>query len=113
MRFKIYWVLKLCANSPELYSDTVSAIYVPEGFDSNKLTDHAFNAYGVSFGIGLGEMNGKAFRIGHLGDCNDLTLMATLAGCEMGLQMAGVKLNGSGIAAAMDFIGSQDVPFRR
>jgi alanine-glyoxylate transaminase/serine-glyoxylate transaminase/serine-pyruvate transaminase len=48
-----------------------------------------------------------------LGDCNDLTLMATLAGCEMGLQMAGVKLNGSGVAAAMDFIGSQKVPFQR
>ena len=64
---------KLCANSPELYSDTVSAIYVPDGFDSDDPgTEHAFRKYGVSFGIGLGEMAGKAFRIGHLGALTDV-----------------------------------------
>ncbi|WP_315980088.1 hypothetical protein [Aliamphritea spongicola] len=70
------WGLKLCANSPELYSNTVSAIYVPEGFDSNRLTEHAFSKYGVSFGIGLGEMNGKAFRIGHLGSLTDVMVLS-------------------------------------
>ena len=79
------WGLKLCAQSPELYSDTVSAIYVPEGFDSNQLTEHAFNAYGVSFGIGLGEMNGKAFRIGHLGSLTDVMVLSGLATIEMGI----------------------------
>ena len=61
------WGLSLCARSPELCSNSVSAIYVPEGFDSNALANHAYEAHGVSFGIGLGEMAGKAFRIGHLG----------------------------------------------
>ena len=66
------WGLKLCAETPDLYSDTVSAIYVPAGFDSNALTNHAFNAYDVSFGIGLGKMAGRAFRIGYLGALTDV-----------------------------------------
>ncbi|MEX0307157.1 MAG: L-aspartate--glyoxylate aminotransferase BhcA [Ruegeria sp.] len=98
------WGLKLVAQSPELYSDTVSAIYVPEGFDSNKLTDHAFNKYGVSFGIGLGEMNGKAFRIGHLGSLTDVMVLSGLATIEMAMADLNypVKL-GSGVAAAQEY----------
>ena len=61
------WGLKLCAQSPDLYSETVSAIVVPEGFDSTKLVVHAADKYGVAFGVGLGEVAGKVFRIGHLG----------------------------------------------
>ncbi|OUR71678.1 serine--glyoxylate aminotransferase, partial [Marinomonas sp. 42_23_T18] len=79
------WGLKLCANSPDLYSDSVSAIYVPEGFDSNQLTNHAFDTYGVSFGIGLGEMNTKAFRIGHLGSLTDVMVLSGLATIEMAM----------------------------
>jgi len=98
------WGLKLCANSPELYSDTVSAIYVPEGFDSNKLTDHAFNAYGVSFGIGLGEMNGKAFRIGHLGSLTDVMVLSGLATIEMAMADLNYPIQlGSGVAAAQEY----------
>ena len=98
------WGLKLCAQSPELYSDTVSAIYVPEGFDSNVLTNHAFHEYGVSFGIGLGEMNGKAFRIGHLGSLTDVMVLSGLATIEMAMADLNfpVKL-GSGVAAAQEY----------
>lgn len=97
------WGLKLCAQSADLYSDTVSAIYVPEGFDSNELTEHAFNTYNVSFGIGLGEMNTKAFRIGHLGALTDVMVLSGLATIEMAM----VDLNypiklGSGVVAAQE-----------
>lgn len=98
------WGLKLCAQSPELYSDTVSAIYVPEGFDSNQLTEHAFNAYGVSFGIGLGEMNGKAFRIGHLGSLTDVMVLSGLATIEMAMADLNYPIKlGSGVAAAQEY----------
>ena len=101
------WGMKLCANSPELYSDTVSAIYVPEGFDSNQLTDHAFNAYGVSFGIGLGEMNGKAFRIGHLGSLTDVMVLSGLATIEMAMADLNYPIKlGSGVSAAQEYFRS-------
>lgn len=98
------WDLKLVAESPALYSDTVSAVYVPDGFDSNALTDQAFNAYGVSFGIGLGEMNGKAFRIGHLGSLTDVMVLSGLATIEMAMADLEYPIElGSGVAAAQDY----------
>lgn len=99
------WSLELCADSPDLYSETVSAIYVPEGFDSNELTDHAFNTYNVSYGIGLGEMNGKAFRIGHLGALTDVLVLSGLATIEMVMVdlKYPIKL-GSGVAAAQEYL---------
>ena len=98
------WGLKLVAESPELYSDTVSAIYVPDEFDSNALTDQAFNAYGVSFGIGLGEMNGKAFRIGHLGSLTDVMVLSGLATIEMAMADLEYPIElGSGVAAAQEY----------
>ena len=101
------WGLSLVAQSPELYSDTVSAIYVPDGFDSNVLTDHAFNAYGVSFGVGLGEMNGKAFRIGHLGSLTDVMVLSGLATVEMAMADLDYPLElGSGVAAAQEYFRS-------
>ncbi|SMX25074.1 L-aspartate--glyoxylate aminotransferase BhcA [Boseongicola aestuarii] len=105
------WGLKLVAQSPDLYSDTVSAIYVPEGFDSNALTAHAFDAYGVSFGIGLGEMNGKAFRIGHLGSLTDVMVLSGLATIEMAMADLDypVKL-GSGVAAAQEYFRTSRAP---
>ncbi|MFK7893304.1 MAG: L-aspartate--glyoxylate aminotransferase BhcA [Granulosicoccus sp.] len=97
------WGLKLCASSPDLYSDTVSAIFVPEGFDSNELTDHAYKAYGVSFGIGLGEMSGKAFRIGHLGSLTDVMALSGIATIEMAMKDLGYPIElGSGVAAAQE-----------
>ncbi|MGZ2257328.1 L-aspartate--glyoxylate aminotransferase BhcA [Roseobacter sp. A03A-229] len=98
------WGLRLVAESPDLYSDTVSAVYVPDGFDSNALTDQAFNAYGVSFGIGLGEMNGKAFRIGHLGSLTDVMVLSGLATIEMAMADLDYPIElGSGVAAAQDY----------
>ncbi len=98
------WDLRFCANSPDLYSDTVSAIYVPEDFDSNVLTKHVFDAYGVSFGVGLGQMAGKAFRIGHLGSLTDVMALSGIAAIEMAMKDLNypVKL-GSGVAAAQEY----------
>ncbi len=98
------WGLKLCAISPENYSDTVSAIYVPEGFDSNALTEHAYHKYAVSFGIGLGEMAGKAFRIGHLGAMTDVMALSGLGAIEMAMKDLNFDIElGSGIAAAQEY----------
>jgi alanine-glyoxylate transaminase/serine-glyoxylate transaminase/serine-pyruvate transaminase len=98
------WGLKLCAADPSLYSDTVSAIYVPEGFDSNALTDQCYNTYGMSFGIGLGPLNGKAFRIGHLGSLTEPMALAGLATVEMAMADLGYPITlGSGVAAAQDY----------
>ncbi|MEM7565085.1 MAG: aminotransferase class V-fold PLP-dependent enzyme, partial [Pseudomonadota bacterium] len=98
------WELKLCANSPALYSDTVSAIYVPEGFNSDILTDHAFHKYGVSFGIGLGDMAGRAFRIGHLGALTDIMMLSGLATIEMAMKDLNFEIElGSGVAAAQAY----------
>ncbi len=98
------WGLKLCANTPDLYSDTVSAIYVPEGFDSNALTDYAYDTYAVSFGIGLGEMNKKAFRIGHLGSLTDVMALSGLAAIEMAMKDINYPIElGSGVSAAQEY----------
>ena len=98
------WGLKLCARSPELYSDTVSAIYVPEGFDSNALTDHAYQKYGVSYGIGLGEMAGRAFRIGHLGLMSDVMALSGIATIEMAMKDLNFDIElGAGVAAAQSY----------
>ena len=98
------WELDLVAQSPDLYSDTVSAIYVPDGFDSNALVEHAFRAYGVSFGIGLGEMNGKAFRIGHLGMLTDVMVLSGLATIEMAMADLNYPITlGAGVTAAQNY----------
>ena len=81
------WGLRLCAKTPDLYSDTVSAIYVPDGFNSDVLTNHAYDAYDVSFGVGLGEMAGKDFRIGHLGAMTDVMALSGIATIEMAVTL--------------------------
>ena len=98
------WGLQLCANSPDLYSQTVSAIYVPEGFNSNELVNHAFSKYGISFGVGLGEMDGKAFRIGHLGSLTDVMVLSGLATIEMAMADLNYPITlGQGVAAAQEY----------
>jgi len=95
------WGLELCAQSPELYSDTVTAIMVPEGKDSNLITQHAYESYGVSFGGGLGKMAGKLFRIGHLGAMTDVMALSGIATAEMVMKDLGYDIVlGSGVAAA-------------
>ncbi|PZR51587.1 MAG: serine--glyoxylate aminotransferase, partial [Stutzerimonas stutzeri] len=97
------WGLQLCAARPELYSDTVSAIRVPDGFDANRLVAHALKAYGVSFGTGLGELSGKAFRIGHLGSLTEAMALSGIATAEMAMADLGLPVRlGSGVAAAQE-----------
>ncbi len=97
------WGLRECAKRPEIASNTLTAVLMPDGMDSAKLIDIAFKRYDVSLGAGLGEVLGKVFRIGHLGDTNALTLAGALGGIEMALVDAGVNVTlGSGVGAALN-----------
>ena len=97
------WGLRECAKRPEIASNTLTAVLMPDGMDSAKLIDIAFKRYDVSLGAGLGEVMGKVFRIGHLGDTNALTLAGALGGIEMALADAGVPITlGTGVGAALD-----------
>ena len=98
------WGLEiLCANADE-YSNTLTAVMMPAGHDADALRKTILEAYDMSLGTGLGRLAGKVFRIGHLGDFNDLTLMGTLAGVEMGLALARVPHKQGGVAAAMAYL---------
>ena len=96
------WGLQQCAKRPEIASNSLTAVIVPEGFDAAKVIDIAFKRYDVSLGAGLSELAGKVFRIGHLGDMNALTLAGALGGIEMALVDAGIPVTlGSGVGAAL------------
>ncbi len=95
------WGLSLCAREPKWYSDTVSAICLPDGFDSGELLRHAYRRYGISLGAGLSKVAGRVFRIGHLGDLNEIMVLSALAGSEMAMRDLGVPVEaGAGVAAA-------------
>nr|WP_213393916.1 L-aspartate--glyoxylate aminotransferase BhcA [Yoonia sp.] len=97
------WGLELCAATPDLYSDTVSAIRTPAGFNATEIVNHAASAYGVAFGTGLGEVAGKVFRIGHLGSMTDVMALSGIATAEMCMVDLGLDIKlGSGVAAAQD-----------
>jgi alanine-glyoxylate transaminase/serine-glyoxylate transaminase/serine-pyruvate transaminase len=98
------WKLTLCASAPKWHSDTVSAIRVPEGINGADVIARAFSRYNLALGAGLSQVAGKLFRIGHLGDLNELMLLGALAGAEMAMLDVGVKLEpGSGVAAAQTY----------
>jgi alanine-glyoxylate transaminase/serine-glyoxylate transaminase/serine-pyruvate transaminase len=98
------WGLKLCARDPKIYSDTVSAVVVPEGIDAKKVIDIAFRRYNLSLGGGTGRLVGKVFRIGHVGDINELMVLGALSGVEMALNDAGIPVTlGSGVATAQQW----------
>ena len=80
---------------------------MPAGVDADRVRRLIFERFDLSLGMGLGKVKGRMFRIGHLGDSNDLTLLAALAGCEMGLKLSGVALAASGVQAAMDYFAAQ------
>ncbi|MEA3180260.1 MAG: alanine-glyoxylate transaminase / serine-glyoxylate transaminase / serine-pyruvate transaminase [Gammaproteobacteria bacterium] len=106
MRAAIFegWGLKLCATEPKWYSDTVSAIMVPEGINGAEVISRAYKRYNLALGAGLSKVAGKLFRIGHLGDLNELMLLGAIAGAEMAMLDVGVKVEpGSGVAAAQTF----------
>lgn len=87
----------------------LTGVIMPEGVDADAVRKLIYERFDCSLGTGLGKVKGRMFRIGHLGDCNDLTLMAALSGCEMGLKLSGVQLAGSGVLAAMDYFASLPV----
>jgi alanine-glyoxylate transaminase / serine-glyoxylate transaminase / serine-pyruvate transaminase len=95
------WKLQLCALAPKWYSDTVSAVAVPEGIDAAAVIARAYTRYNLSLGAGLAKIAGKVFRIGHVGDLNELMLLGAIAGSEMAMLDLGMKIEpGSGVAAA-------------
>ncbi|MEM6760040.1 MAG: L-aspartate--glyoxylate aminotransferase BhcA [Pseudomonadota bacterium] len=97
------WGLKLCANSPAVYSDSVSAVRTPEGFNATDIVTHAAETYGVAFGVGLGEVAGKVFRIGHLGSLTEVMALSGIATAEMCMVDLGLDITlGSGVAAAQE-----------
>jgi alanine-glyoxylate transaminase/serine-glyoxylate transaminase/serine-pyruvate transaminase len=97
------WGLKLCAKEPKWHSDTVTAICVPTGFNSDDVVKTAYHRYRLSLGVGLSKVAGRVFRIGHIGNINEIMILQALAGCEMALRDVGVPVAaGSGVAAAQE-----------
>jgi alanine-glyoxylate transaminase/serine-glyoxylate transaminase/serine-pyruvate transaminase len=105
------WRLQLCAREPKWYSDTVSAIMTPAGINGADVISRAFRRYNLALGAGLAKVAGKLFRIGHLGDGNELMLTAALGGAEMAMLDCGAQVEpGSGIAAASAYWRSHPPP---
>ena len=105
------WGMRPCAASPDLYSETVTAVVVPAGCNGTDLVKLAAEKYGVAFGVGLGEVAGKVFRIGHLGMLTDVMVLGGLATAEMCMADLGWNVRlGSGVAAAADFYRGSAVP---
>ncbi len=105
------WGLSLCATEPKWYSDTVSAIRVPEGFDAAQVLTIARERYGLSFGAGLSKVAGKVFRIGHLGLISEIQLLGGIAGAEMAMRDVGIDVKaGSGVGAASEYYRQTAVP---
>ncbi len=107
------WGLPIQCADPALHSPVLTGVIVPEGVDADAVRKLIYERFDCSLGTGLGKVRGRMFRIGHLGDCNDLTLMAALSGCEMGLKLSGVKLAGSGVQSAMDYFAANPAPAAR
>ncbi len=101
------WGLDLVCLDPVEYSNSITAVLMPEGCDADALRKLILDRFAMSLGTGLGKLKGKCFRIGHLGDFNDLMLAGTLSGVEMGLACAGVPFSRGGVAAALDFLSSK------
>ena len=104
------WGLPIQCADERVHSPVLTGVITPQGVDADALRKLIHERFDLSLGAGLGKLKGRMFRIGHLGDCNDLTLMAALSGVEMGLKLVGVPLAGSGVAAAMDFFAAAPQP---
>ena len=98
------WGLELLPANPDEYSPALTAVVMPGGHDADAFRAVVLERFDMSLGAGLGQLKGKVFRIGHLGDFNDLTLLGTLAGVEMGLELAGVPAKKEGVRAAMQYL---------
>lgn len=98
------WGLEVLCQNPNEYSSVLTAVMVPDGHDADALRQTILDHFDMSLGTGLGKVKGKIFRIGHLGDFNDLMLAGTLSGVEMGLSLSGIPHQKGGVAAALDFL---------
>ncbi len=109
------WGLEVQCADPAVYSPVLTGVLMPEGVDADAVRKLIYERFDCSLGTGLGKVKGRMFRIGHLGDNNDLTLVGTIAACEMGLKLSGVKLAGSGVQALMDHFAAHPavVPQRK
>lgn len=103
------WGLEILCADPREYSNSLTALTVPDGFDADKLRDLILERFDMSLGTGLGRLKGRVFRIGHLGDFNDLMLVATLGGVQMGLDIAGIP-HGDGVSAALAHLARASSP---
>jgi alanine-glyoxylate transaminase/serine-glyoxylate transaminase/serine-pyruvate transaminase len=102
------WGLDMVCQEPAHYSPALTAVMMPSGHDADRFRDIVLTHFDMSLGTGLAKLKGKAFRIGHIGHFNDLMLMGTLSGVEMGLDLAGVPHQAGGVLAAMDILKRQD-----
>jgi len=100
------WGLEILCRDPACYSSSLTAVLMPEGHDADRFRQIVLEHFDMSLGTGLSKLAGKVFRIGHLGDTNDLTIIGALAGVEMGLALAGVPHKPGGVQAAMDYLRS-------
>jgi alanine-glyoxylate transaminase/serine-glyoxylate transaminase/serine-pyruvate transaminase len=107
------WGLEVLATNPAEYSASLTAVLLPAGHDADRVRKIVLERFDMSLGTGLGKLAGKVFRIGHLGDFNDLALMGTLAGVEMGLLLAGVSVKQEGVATAMGYLVESHRPKAR
>ena len=101
------WGLEVLCQNAEEYSGSLTAVVMPQGHDADQLRKIILERYDMSLGMGLGKLQGKIFRIGHLGYFNDLMLAGTLAGVEMGLTVAKVPIKGQGLNAALNFLAAE------
>ena len=109
------WGLELLCKEPRWYSDSLTVVETPSGIDSNLVTKNAFARYNLSLGTGLSKVNGKIFRIGHLGNMDEIMCLSSLAGTEMALLDSGIKITpGSGVGAAVEYFqqNSSIIPTR-
>ena len=105
------WEMRPIANDENWYSDTVTAVKVPKGFDGNEVVRHAYNYYNMSLSISLSKIAGQAFRIGHLGDMNELMILTPINGAEMTMKDLGYSIElGSGVAAAQEYLRTTAKP---
>jgi len=98
------WGLEILCENPQEYSSSLTAVMMPQGYETDALLDTVLDRFDMSLGIGLGKVKGKIFRIGHLGNFNDLMLAGTLTGIEMGLSLAGIPFKKGGVAAALEYL---------
>ncbi len=101
------WELELLCRNPDEYSSSLTAVLMPEGYNADAFRKLVLERFNMSLGNGLGKLSGKVFRIGHLGDFNDLMLAGTLSGIEMGLALAKIPFSKGGVLAALDYLANQ------